>query len=241
MIYNYVDAHVHLHEFEENEIRILNRKKEFIFLAVSDDLTSSLKTVKLSLYYENIIPAVGIHPCNIENSKEEDIELIKKIVDTSNIRVLGEIGIDNKCKNREKQVKFFNDFINLAKEYDLSLNIHALDNWREIFDILIKNDIKKAYFHWYTGPLDLIDEIVNKGYFIGINPSIKIQKKQIEVLEKLKVENILTESDGPYNYRNIYLHPDLIKDLYNLISSVKNISIENLSEILKRNLSKFII
>ncbi len=234
-----VDSHIHLYEFSETEIR---RFKDYILLAVSDEVSSSYKTISLSLLYENVIPAVGIHPWEVDKASKKDLEKIKELIEKYDIKVLGEVGLDKKFVPHifEKQLEVFKFFLELAKEYDLSLNLHAPDAWREVFDLLIKYDIKKAYFHWYTGPLDLLEEIKNKGYFIGINPAIKIQKKHQEILKHADLKIILTESDGPYDYRGLKLSPNLIELTLEYISKVKNISIEKLKEIIQNNLAKFL-
>ena len=241
-MYEYVDAHVHASELSEEEIKRIFKKREIVILSVAEDIPSSLKNIHLSTIYENFIPAVGIHPCKVDNYNEDDIKTIEKMISENNIKILGEIGLDKRfCKNFEKQKIFFEKFLKIAKDYDLSVNLHALDSWRDVFDLLIKYDIKKAYFHWYNGPFDLLEEIQNVGYFIGINLAIKIQDKHKEILEKANIENILTESDGPYEYRGLFLHPEGIGELYQIISQVKGIDIYRLSYQIKRNLSKFII
>ncbi len=236
-----VDAHVHLYEYEKTELRRWPKDK-YILLAVSDDISSSYKTIHLSLLYEHIIPAVGIHPWEVHKHSKEDLEKIKKLVEKYEISVLGEIGLDKKFvpETFDKQLEFFKYFLELAKEYDLALNLHAPDAWRDVFDLLLKYDIKKAYFHWYTGPLDLLEEIQEKGYFIGINPAIRIQKKHQEVLKKADLKNILTESDGPYDYRGLKLSPSLIELTLEYISKVKSVPIDKLKKIIQKNLARFL-
>jgi len=242
-MYEYVDSHIHLYQFSENERKLILNKKEFIFISVSEDLNSSLENLRLSYLYENVIPSIGIHPWNIEKAKKEDLEIIKKIINRENIKVLGEIGLDKRFAkdSYDKQKDFFIEFLNIAKEYDLSLNLHTLDSWREVLDLLIKYDIKKAVFHWYTGPLDLIEEIKNAGYFIGINPAFFVQEKHKKVLEHSDLSIILTESDAPYEYKNIFLHPDKIKEVIQEISKIFKISTKDVIIIIKNNLSKFLL
>jgi len=236
-----VDAHVHLNEFSENHIKLFS--KRFVLIAVSEDLTSSIKNLELSYLYESVIPALGIHPWNAHKTCKEEIEKIIKLVEEKNIKVLGEIGLDKKFypNTFDKQKEIFERFLKLAKDLDLSLNVHAAGAWREVYDLILKYDIKKVYFHWYTGPIDLLEEIENKGFFIGINPALKIQNKHLEILKIVDVKNILTESDGPYMYRNLYLSPLEIDNLYDTISSVKNLEKEKLVRIIRNNLSKFLL
>lgn len=238
----YIDSHCHLYKFNEIEIKRIIKNKDIIVLSVSEDLESSLKNLVLSQLNENVIPAIGIHPWNIEKINENTFKIIEDIIKDSKIKILGEIGLDKKFKPEtfEKQKEIFEKFLNLAKEYDLNLNLHTPNASNDVYDLLIKYDIKKAYFHWYSGDEKLLEEIINKGYFIGVNVATIINEKYRKYIEIANIKNIITESDGPYNYKGIILHPDMLKNLYKLISDIRKIDIEELSNIIQNNFARFI-
>lgn len=238
----YIDSHCHLYKFNEIEIKRILKNKDIIILSVSEDLESSLKNLILSQLNENVIPTIGIHPWNIEKVNENTFKIIEDIIKDNKIKILGEIGLDKKFKPEtfEKQKEIFEKFLNLAKEYDLNLNLHTPNASNEVYDLLIKYDIKKAYFHWYSGDEKLLEEIIDKGYFIGINVATIINEKYRKYIEIANIKNIITESDGPYNYKGIILHPDMLKDLYKLISDIRKINLEELSNIIQNNFARFI-
>jgi len=238
----YIDAHIHLTEFSENEIISLLGEKKYLFISVAEDINSSIENIKLGLKFEEVIPCIGIHPWNVKDINKESLEYFKELIEKYNIKILGEIGLDLKFhpETFDKQKEIFEFFVYLAKEYDLSINLHSLGAWRECFDILIKKDIKFVYFHWYTGPLDLLKEIESVGYLVGINIAALFQEKQRKIIEEANINNILTESDAPYVYRNNILHPRDLNKLYSLISNIKNISESNLQNILRKNASKLL-
>ncbi len=235
-----IDAHCHLYSFDETYIRDL---RNYLIIAVSEDLISAKTVLKLSEAYEFIIPAVGYHPWKISTSltKREKDE-IYKIINRYDLKVLGEIGLDKKFvpKTFEKQLETFEFFLKIAKEFDLSLNLHAPNAWHEILNLVIKNDINRVYFHWYTGPLDLIPVIESYGYFIGINPAFKIQKKHEDVLKNVSINNLLIESDGPYKYRNMMLEPKVLTQVIDEICEIKNVSKEFLIKRLNKNLNIYL-
>jgi len=238
----YIDSHCHLYKFNEIEIKRIIKNKDITILSVSEDLESSLKNLVLSQLNENVIPAIGIHPWNIEKINENTFKIIEDIIKDNKIKILGEIGLDKKFKPEtfEKQKEIFEKFLNLAKEYDLNLNLHNPNASNDVYDLLIKYDIKKAYFHWYSGDEKLLEEIIDKGYFIGINVATIVNEKYRKYIEIANIKNIITESDGPYNYKGIILHPDMLKDLYELISDIRKIDLEELSNIIQNNFAKFI-
>ncbi|RLG08810.1 MAG: TatD family deoxyribonuclease, partial [Thaumarchaeota archaeon] len=139
---------------------------------------------------------------------------------------------------RQKEV--FKKFCSLASEYDLPVNVHARAAWRDALEILEKFEVEKAVIHWYTGPIEFLEEIAQDGYMITINPAVKIQEKHRRVLEEAELNLILTESDGPYRYRGLDLKPELIGDLLRFISEVKKIDEEALESVIASNFRRLI-
>jgi len=240
--YNLIDAHIHLAKYSAQEIKSLLKGNKYILLAVSDDLQTSYKILNLSKLYENIIPAVGVHPWNADKISENTLNEFKKLIVNNNIKVLGEIGLDKKFvpETFEKQLEVFKFFLELAKEYDLAVNLHTPNAWDIALNLLIKYDIKNAYFHWYTGPVDILNKIIDNGYFIGINVALKWQDKHRKILEEVNLQNIITESDGPYIYKGHHLSPELIEDLIVEISQIKREDTIRVTRTIKNNFAKYL-
>jgi TatD DNase family protein len=70
---------------------------------------------------------------------------------------------------------------------------------------------------------------------ITINPAAKIQPRHREVIEEAPIDMILTESDGPYEYRGLSLRPDMVEDLVKLIAEVKGMRVEDVEEAIEFN------
>ncbi|RLG83485.1 MAG: TatD family deoxyribonuclease [Thermoprotei archaeon] len=232
--YCYVDVHCHCYEYS---LDYLQKHKDFIIVIVSDDVESSIKTIEYAQKLDNIVPCVGIHPWSIEEAKISDIETISRLIDKYNVKCIGEVGLDTKFvpKTIDKQREFFNKFLQLAKEYDLVMNIHAAGTWNEVLDLLIKNSIEKAIIHWYTGPPNLIDEIASQGYYIGVNPAWKIQKKHREIISLAPISILITESDAPYNYRGLKMEPRMVVDSIKYIGEVKKLHYDDVVKRISNN------
>ncbi|MCX8185127.1 MAG: TatD family hydrolase [Sulfolobales archaeon] len=236
-----VDSHIHLYEYGDSWVKYCSGR--YSMIAVSDDLTSSLETFDICRRCPHAVPAVGIHPWNAGRvSVEDSLKAIEKLVSEYNIYFLGEVGLDRifHPETFEIQRKLFEGFLRIASEHRLGLSIHAAGAWRDVLDLLRKYEVAAVVFHWYTGPLELIDEIVNEGFFIGINPALFIQKKHEVVVEKAPIEAILTESDGPYRYRGLSLGPELLSDLLEKISQLKHVGVDEVFEQVARNFSKLV-
>ncbi len=235
---SYIDAHCHLYEYSLDEIKEI--VKSTLVFAVSDEMDSAIKTVNISKKFDNVFPGLGMHPWVIEHDVSfrealGAIEYYREHID--NVKMLGEIGLDTYFRKDtlDKQLVIFRELVKIAAEYKLLVNIHALGAWRKVLDELYRNDVPVAILHWYSGPIDMIEDLESLGYYITINPSVEFQKKHREVLKKAPISIILTESDGPYEYRGRKLGPSLIPWLVHTISIIKEVDHNKLLEILKNN------
>ncbi len=231
-----VDAHCHLHDFTDTRIRELAEK--FTIVAVSDDEPSSIKTLRLAETYDTVIPCVGVHPWCADKVTMDEVERTCRLAERA--LCIGEVGLDTKFvpDTIERQREIFTKFLQVAREYSLPVNLHSAGTWREVYEMLLRYDIERAVFHWYTGPLDLLEDIVRHGFYVSINVAVKIQKKHQEVAKRLPLENMLLESDGPYTYRGLELEPGLIQESVKVLSQLLKVDSETIVEKARSNLAR---
>jgi len=223
-MYKYFDAHCHYSYLKK-------KYEDYLIAAVSMDYQSAMDT--FSLKSDNVLVGVGIHPWRVH---EEDLTRILSLIIKADF--VGEVGLDYRFTKapKELQIKYFEEQIK-AGEGKL-INVHALDAWKDAFNILVKNDVKSAIFHWYTGPINLLKDIESAGYFISINPSVSFQKKHQEVLKNVDLKNVLTESDGGYEYRGKLLEPSDIPNAISFMSNFLGIEEYKLVRIISNNFFK---
>ncbi len=230
----YVDAHCHVYGISEDRLKKL--VDEIIIVGVSEDLESSKTVVELGKKLPNIIPMVGVHPWNVNKVSYKELQDVVEL--SREARGFGEVGLDGKTRNPEKQLDFLERFLEVASEYDLPVNLHARAAWREVIDLLFKYEIRRAILHWYSGPIEFLKDIEAQGYMITINPSVIFQDKHLRVLERAPLSIILTESDGPYQYRGKFLTPADIPELVAFIARVKQTQQKRVRRTIYENLKK---
>jgi TatD DNase family protein len=237
------DAHCHLHEFEDGEIEGFV-ENGYVILAVSDDLDSSRRTLELSKrYWLSVIPCLGIHPWNLE---KEGLGRAREVIDLINRvkpRCVGEIGLDRRFlpeSSFERQVMMLSMFLEAARSIEAVVNIHAIDAWRDALMMVERAGVERAIFHWYNGPDDVLKEIEDRGYMVSINAAIKIQEKHRKIAEKVNIDNMLIESDGPYNYRGLKLSPHMLTEAISIIASIKGVQEKAIMKAVERNFRKYL-
>ena len=96
----YIDTHTHIYLKDFNEDR-----KEIIrecidsgvdkLLLPNIDKSSISDVIKICDVYKNVCyPMVGLHPCYVKDSYEDDLTYLKPIIKSINTIAIGEIGID---------------------------------------------------------------------------------------------------------------------------------------------------
>jgi len=218
-----IDVHSHVYQYSKDELKELtNPMSPFKIIGVGEDLETSRIVIELADKYSGkIIPCVGLHPWNIDSSYELDDVLSLAI--SEQVDCTGEVGLDKKFVEEtfSRQMEVFIRFLEYAKENNTVLNIHAAGAWQEVFDLLLKYDISRAMFHWYTGPINLIKDIEYAGYYISINAAIIIQEKSRKIASRVPENIMLLESDGPYNYKGLRLNSKHILKAAKIIGDLK--------------------
>ena len=210
-----------------------------------------LKTLKLSIH-DNVFAFLGIHPVHVCGKKfrKEHLDLIEALLKGNRNRIngIGEIGLDKyfSLKNFQLQEEVFNFFLKIAEKYKLGVTIHGKNAEFEVFEILKNFSVSPIAVHWYSGPMECLRTGIDRGYYFSFTPTIMTSPKHKRVVENVPLEKILTETDGPYKYkdlagnRTIEAIPSMIPDLVKEISRIKNIEVEKCRSQLARNALVFL-
>lgn len=206
------DTHVHLDHLENVESALGSARQAGVaaVVAVSMDLESCRNSlaIKRSFSSPKIYLGMGMHPAETNLSElDECIKFTRDHIDE--LAVIGEIGLDFWYKwvrkdqeKKDEQRKVFRAFLDLAHEFDLPAVVHSRGVWRECFDILKEKKIKKAEFHWYSGPLDVLKDILEAGYYISTTPSLAYSPQSREAVEYAPIQQTLIETDSPVYFND---------------------------------------
>ena len=212
-------------------------------ISVGMSYNSLERILEISNSFDNIYPALGIHPeevkmnPSIESQIDTIIALIKKNKD--NICAIGEIGLDHHfIKEKELyplQKKIFEHMLSLAQELALPINLHTKGAERIIFDLLPSYKIPNINIHWYSGPEDLLNVGMDRGYYFSITPAIDYSRAVKKTVLQVDKDHLLLESDGPIKYSGITGTPSMIRNVLNTISSIKKVEPKDLELQIEEN------
>lgn len=190
---------------------------------------------------KNVFGALGVHPDNIEDFTDENIEFIKNNLGNDGIVAIGEIGLDyyHNGLNKDEQISMFEYFLNLAEELDLPVIIHNRDATGDMLSILKKHKCK-GIIHCFSGSIEVAREYIKMGYKLGIGGVITFKNSKLSaVVKEIGIEHILLETDSPYltpvPLRGVYNEPYNLNYVFKFLCELFEVSDEELSRKLENN------
>lgn len=237
-----IDVHCHVDQFRKPpEIARKAEDKGIITIAV----TSLPEHFKLGYphltNFKYVRLALGFHPM-LAGKNTFDENLFRSLAPKTSY--IGEVGLDFSEKDtsiRQSQIDVLSKIFEIVNDRPRFISLHSRKAEKSLFDILINHKIKKAVFHWYSGPLNLIDKIVGAGHFFSINPAMIKSKNGKMIIERIPVDRILTESDGPYVMtEGKPAEPKDVRLVIEYLKSVWSKSSEEIDQIVQRNFKNII-
>ena len=152
--------------------------------------------------------ALGLHPGNITNPADTDACFAFMREHILDAIAIGETGLDfwykwarkDEAKKREQR-EVFDRHLSLAREAGLPIVIHSRGAWRDCFDMAKSAGINKAEFHWYSGPVEVLKDILDAGFYISCTPSLAYSLEARRAVVAAPLERILVETDTPVAYK----------------------------------------
>ena len=245
------DSHAHyndsrfLEDVDEILLSMQGNNVSYIMNACSsiDEIPYFLE---LAEKYDFLYASVGVHPHDVENMTDKDIEILANYAKHPKVKAIGEIGLDYYYDNspRDLQKKWFACQIELAQRLDMPIIIHDRDAHRDCLDILNQYRGVKGVFHCYSGSAEMLSEVLDLVLYVAFGGSVTFKKSQrpVEAAKAAPLDKILIETDCPYltpepfrGKRNSSLYVHLVAEK---LAEIKNISISEIEKVTLENAKK---
>lgn len=241
-----IDAHAHLDRYEDRlESALEEIKQDRIFtLSNSMDLPSYNQNLDIGRKCDLVLPTFGIHPWNAPEYADQ-LEDLTELVDQTPI--IGEIGLDYHSAEYAFQLaaqrKVFEFFLKKAKEQNKIVNLHTLGAEKEVLALLGEYKIQKVIIHWYSGPLDILDRLIDTGAYFTIGVEILGSDHIRAIAQRLPMERLLTETDNPGGLmwvKGIFGMPSVINEVVQVLAEVKNTTEQAIIQTVETTFAKLI-
>ena len=240
----FTDTHCHISkkDYENIDEIIKNATEAGIHKMINNgaDYESNQEVLEISSKFSNVYAAIGFHPQNLENFKEEYYTQIEENIDK--IVAIGEIGLDyyNGYEDKEKQKEVFEKQLQLAEKYNKPVIVHSRRATEDTINILKKYPNVKGDIHCFSGSIETAKIYIKMGYKLGFNGVITFKNANTyKIIEEIPDESILLETDCPYltpePFRGHRNEPKYIANIAERVYNIKYIAQEELSKITEKN------
>ena len=233
-----IDTHCHL-DLYPRPIEIARQANEAGVLTICvTNLPSAFIQAQSRLRpLRNIRVALGLHPLLAEQHVHERHTFQELVNDTSYI---GEVGLDFSREGyatKDTQVQSLQFILGTLQGKDRFISVHSRRAERATLEILKQMGRAPVVFHWYSGPLNVLDAALEDGHYFSINPGMLRSKNGRRIIARLPAHRILTETDGPFvTISNEVAIPKDVRYVEAYLSEVWGKDIEEVSQQIKNNL-----
>jgi len=248
------DSHAHYdnEQFNKDREALFKRMPEEdiqYIVNIGADLRSSRLSIELAKRYPFIYAAVGVHPHDVTDMKEENLEHLLHLSAYEKVVAIGEIGLDYHYDYSPRSVQklWFREQLKLAKALDLPVIVHSREASQDVYDLIMEADLgqAKGVIHAFSGSVEMAKAYVGNGFYIGVGGvlTFKNAKKLKEVVEAIPLSSILIETDAPYltpvPHRGKRNDSTYLKYVIEEIASIKGITPEQVENATYENAKRF--
>ena len=246
---SYIDAHCHLgsRQYDSDREEVVKRMLEngvrsaIIICCSRHDL---LEGAALRDRHPGFKLACAIHPQDLEEDCSENrLREFRKAIEEYRPDMIGETGLDyySHPHTKEQQKHFFISQLELAREYGLPVDIHSRRASADTLNIL-KEHPCRSIIHSYSGSIEMARLYLKEGCYLSFGASILFPgaRKPQEVIAQVPLDRLLLETDAPYQspVRGQRHEPADVVRIYEAVSRIRNIRVEELAEALAENFSR---
>jgi TatD DNase family protein len=200
----YIDAHAHLDKYDSELPQVIREieQKEIFTISVSMDPDAYVKSKAIGEQTDWVVSTFGVHPWNAPTFHLQ-LEALQPLIDSS--PMVGEIGLDYHfipdLENHSLQRDVFLHFVKQGISQKKILNIHSKGAEADVDRILGELGACRAIVHWYSGPIQHLHTLAEKGVYFTVGVEVLFSAAIQEIAKSIPPSLLLTETDNPGGHR----------------------------------------
>jgi TatD DNase family protein len=241
-----IDAHAHIDRYDLAGEGALESALDEIahhgILTISNsmDLPSYERNLAIGETCDLVLPIFGVHPWNAPQYADR-LDDLRTAVERS--PMIGEIGLDHHfvedASQYPAQRRVFEFFLDVASDRKKIVNLHTKGAERDVLELLDRYEIQRAIVHWYSGPLDIFQELVARGVYFTVGVELLYSAYIQAIAREIPSGQLLTETDnpgGPKGFIGGPGTPALIEQVAQALADVRGTTVGALAGTVRSNL-----
>jgi TatD DNase family protein len=223
-----LDSHCHLDRYDSAVNIAAEAEKAGVFVVAVTNLPSHFEIGQVHVKnLKRVRLALGLHPLAAGQHADERPLFVRLFEKTS---FIGEVGLDFSREGKTSADVQVETFRLVAKQLSARpkfVTVHSRGAEIAVLDILREFDVSPVVFHWYSGPLGIIDEILSAGHYFSFNPAMVASKSGQKIIAKVPRDRTLTETDGPFvQYRGEPAKPMAVEAVERYLANIWHDSVD---------------
>lgn len=248
-----IDTHCHLSRFKSKDLASVIKRakkadvKKIITVACTTEEIGDC--LAITDEHENIRATAGIHPTNLTDDIEANLERVFEYAKNEDkIVAIGEIGLDyyHDRAPHDLQAAYFIGQLNIADQLGKPAIIHCRggknpgENEQAFIDvirILDNEKFKNGVMHCFSGNKVEAEKIVDLGLMISFTGIItRPENEELrEVVKNIPLTKMMLETDAPY----ISKEPADVAHIAKAVAEIKGVAVEEVIRITTENAERF--
>ena len=239
------DTHAHYDDeaFDDDRDELIKEVHEAGVVHIVDiacSMETSCKMPDFIKKYDFMYGTVGVHPDDIYDLTDNDMDELKILSKADKIIAIGEIGLDYHYEDidKELQKKWFAIQLQLARELKLPISIHSRDAAKDTIDVMKAEHAENigGVMHCFGYGVEMARQYLNMGYYLGIGGVVTFKngRKLKEVVEYAPLDRLVLETDCPYlspvPFRGKRNHSGNLTYVAEEIANIKGVSVDQVYE-----------
>ena len=211
-----IDGHTHLDSCGGNDpdgVHAVMDRAEAVGVAAVVTVGCHIRQLEAALMAaetdRRVWAALAQHPMDAHEIDDAGRERLAELVRHPRVVAVGECGLDyywlhhdpENTATQEQQEELFRWHIDLAKEIDKPLMIHARDADEDLIRIIDEAGApEKTIIHCFSSGLEMAHQCIDRGFYatFGGSTTFKANEELREVVRIFPRDRIMVETDAPY-------------------------------------------
>ena len=181
--------------------------------------------------FQESIPnySIGIHPWYIDDNRiATDLACIEEKLASINCIALGECGLDKRIEiPLEKQLEVFKSQLALVQKTNKPVILHCVAAYQEVIAVKKEMNIQNPMIiHGFSKNEQVAQSLLGNGFYLSFGKYLLRNPELESVFQKVPMDRFFLETDTI---------EETIAQVYEKASEMKNISINELKQIVKNN------
>lgn len=201
-----IDTHCHcdFSEFDTDREHVLQHCQQLGLLALIVPATQASgwdHLLSICAQYNELYPALGLHPMFSEQHKDSDIDLLSDYITRFQPLAVGEVGLDfyHSSADSERQIELLEQQLRLAQAARLPVIMHVRKAHEQVLGLLKKYQLCGGIIHAFNGSLQQAERYIDMGFKLGFGGTLTYSNaSKIHHLAKtLSIDDMVLETDAP--------------------------------------------